>query len=77
MRARGWTSLDLLLISHADNDHSGGARAIIDAFPDTGILMGPDVSLPGGRHCETGQRWVWDGVTFAILHPDETFPQRG
>lgn len=24
----------------------------------------------GPALCETGQRWVWDGVTFEVKHPD-------
>ena len=27
--------------------------------------------------CARGERWEWDGVRFAILHPDEGFAARG
>jgi competence protein ComEC len=68
--------LDRLVVSHADEDHAGGAAAVLDAFPAADILAGPDVHalgnlrIPaGGRVCESGQHWRWDGVEFRVLHP--------
>ncbi len=77
MRAKSLDALDALVVSHADNDHAGGAAAVQDAFPDTRVIMGPDVSLPGGVICETGQTWIWDQVGFSILHPQSTFQHFG
>jgi competence protein ComEC len=65
--------LDLLIVSHADNDHSGGARAVLDAYPDADVLAGPDVTDLPARTCETDMRWRWDGVDFEVLHPDASF----
>jgi competence protein ComEC len=61
--------LDRLVVSHADNDHAGGAGAVVAAFPDVDVLKGPDVTALGGATCARGERWTWDGVDFAILHP--------
>ena len=69
-------TLDRLVVSHADNDHAGGARAVLAAFPRADVLEGPDVALPG-RACERGERWEWDGVHFSILHPPPEFEPRG
>ena len=69
--------LDRLIISHADNDHSGGAAAILRALPDVVALVGPDVTAVPGTPCERGQRWIWDEVTFTILHPPADFGARG
>jgi len=69
--------LDRLIVSHADNDHSGGAPAVLAAFPAADVLKGPDVSVLAGRVCERGERWEWDGVHFAILHPAADFALRG
>jgi len=77
IRAKGWSSLDTLVVSHADNDHAGGAPGIVQAFPGARIMMGPDASLPGGVGCVKGQSWVWDAVLFTVLHPGRDFPQRG
>jgi competence protein ComEC len=65
---------DLLLLSHRDDDHTGGAASIVAAFPATPVLA----SIPPGRdpegvavqrRCVAGDRWVWDGVAFEVLHP--------
>ena len=77
MRAKGWQSLDVILVSHGDSDHAGGAASVATAFPAARVIMGPDVSLPGGTTCEAGQSWTWDGVVFLMLHPDPDFPYRG
>ncbi|HUL81133.1 MAG TPA: DNA internalization-related competence protein ComEC/Rec2 [Gammaproteobacteria bacterium] len=68
--------LDRLIVSHADNDHAGGARAVLEAFPRAEVLEGPDVTLPG-RLCERGDHWEWDGVRFSILHPPLGFEPSG
>lgn len=71
LRSRGHDRLDMLIVSHGDNDHIGGARAILDALPVTGILSSVPDKLPAAAaHCRRGQAWQWDGVGFRILHPD-------
>ena len=77
MRAKSWETLDSVVVSHADNDHAGGVPAVLEAYPDAQVLMGPDVELPGGEICRTGQAWTWDEVRFEILHPDPAFHRRG
>jgi competence protein ComEC len=76
LAAGGRRGLDRLVVSHADNDHAGGAAAILTAFPGLDVLKGPDVALPG-RACVAGDEWEWDGVRFAILHPPADFGSRG
>jgi competence protein ComEC len=65
--------LDMVLISHADNDHAGGLPGIAAAFPQA-LYSGSDTAIfpPGmdATPCRAGQAWQWDGVDFAILHPD-------
>jgi len=77
LAANGRRDLDVLLVSHADNDHSGGAAAVAVAFPHAAILQGPDVVALAGRRCERGQEWQWDGVRFRIVHPDSDVAARG
>jgi competence protein ComEC len=77
LRASAPRGLDLLIVSHADNDHAGGASAVLAAFPNAGVLKGPDVATLPGTVCEPGARWEWDGVAFAILHPARDFAARG
>ena len=67
LRALDVRGLDLLLISHADNDHAGGAAAIQRGLPVKQVLSGePDTlaSVLKARTCVSGQRWQWDGVQF-------------
>ncbi|MCK9381797.1 MAG: DNA internalization-related competence protein ComEC/Rec2 [Sulfuritalea sp.] len=75
LRAMGVRRLDLLVISHADKDHEGGAASVLAALPVT-ILKS---SLPfehvlsaqpvPQEPCHDGDGWNWDGVRFAMLHP--------
>jgi competence protein ComEC len=68
----GIEKIDLLMISHGDGDHIGGAASVLDAFPHTPVLgQGIDeLSAVSRKHCGTGQSWNWDGIEFTVLHPD-------
>jgi competence protein ComEC len=77
LRRRGVESLDLLVVSHADNDHAGGVRAVLAAYPGTRVLKGPDVANVAGAVCVAGEEWQWDGVEFEVLHPAAGFPTLG
>jgi competence protein ComEC len=77
IRASGPAKLDALVLSHADNDHSGGARSVLEGLSVAGVyssflprdpVLGP-AWLAGGR-CADGTSWQWDGVDFRFLHPD-------
>lgn len=68
LRATGVRRLDTLVVSHRDKDHAGGVTAIQAAIPIDRLLSSiPELS---GEDCHAGQYWEWDGVSFAILHPD-------
>src|SRR5688500_596093 len=70
LHALGVRRLDLLVVSHGDHDHAGGAAAVAAAFPDARRLAGePERDRPAAAQCEQGQRWRWDGVEFAVLSP--------
>jgi len=66
--------LHVLMLSHQDADHTGGALAVHVAQPQAQVLSSITTehwlgqSLPMKR-CEAGQSWQWDGVAFAVLHP--------
>ena len=77
LAANGRRGLDVLIVSHADNDHAGGAAAVVSAFPAVTVLHGPDIAKLPGDTCERGQRWRWDGVEFQVLHPAPDFSPRG
>ncbi|MHC8319319.1 DNA internalization-related competence protein ComEC/Rec2 [Pseudomonas sp. GB2N2] len=69
LRKLGVSRLDLMLISHADADHAGGARAVANGLPVMRVLSGDPLALPAELHagaCERGRQWTWDGVQFQL-----------
>ena len=73
---------DMLMISHADSDHSGGAAPLLAHMPPRQFLSSmqaqPDwPRQPAPQPCLAGQRWRWDGVDFEVLHPQAGDDQRG
>ena len=77
LAAGGRRGLDRLIVSHSDNDHAGGAAAVVAAFPAVDVLKGPDVVGLRGRQCVAGDAWEWDGVRFSLLHPPAEFSPLG
>ena len=75
LRSRGDEHVDLLMLSHRDLDHVGGARAVLGALQvdamSTSLEPGHPLlaSARRSQRCEAGQRWRWDGVDFAVLRP--------
>lgn len=70
LHALGVRRLDALVISHADNDHAGGADAVLAAYAPILRLSGEPKRLPLRMDsCVAGQGWTWDGVTFRMLGP--------
>jgi competence protein ComEC len=61
--------LDLMLLSHADADHAGGALAIMRGLTIAQVISGDPAPLPaqlGAEACESGRQWQWDGVRFQL-----------
>jgi competence protein ComEC len=78
LRWRGIGRLDLLVISHLDSDHSGGADTLLRALPGTAVLTSIDAAHPvlaaAGRiaRCERADAPVLDagGLKLQVLHPE-------
>ena len=72
---QGIRQLDLLMLSHADNDHNGGALALAQTMPIQQIMGSSPEVLPDYKVtlCQAGQHWQWDGVNFEVLHPSANF----
>lgn len=73
LRALG-ERVDILLLSHRDGDHIGGAPAVLAMQPQAALLSSIEdghalQALRPSRRCAAGQRWVWEGVSFDVLHP--------
>ncbi len=79
LRARGEARIDMLMLSHRDLDHVGGAAAVLGAVPVVAMSSSLTADHPllataqsrGVPHslCTAGQSWDWDGVHFAVLQP--------
>ena len=75
LRAAGISRLDGMVVSHDDDDHSGGMRSILAQIPVTWVTSSLPQSASGlaaVRHvpCQAGQSWQWDGVQFEMMSPN-------
>jgi len=75
LRSEAARRIDLLMLSHRDADHVGGAAALLAALPVAALSTSLEATHPlrnsriPHTRCEAGQHWQWDGVSFAVLHP--------
>ena len=79
MGVRGLDSgrLDLLVLSHAHVDHTGGAQAVAEQLRPVGVLgsllpyerQRLGIAEAPWQDCAAGQTWTWDGVHFSVLFP--------
>lgn len=70
LHALGIGALDVLVVSHADNDHAGGAAAVAAAYPRALRYAGEPQRMPVPMQaCEAGMQWAWDNVRFRVLSP--------
>lgn len=73
LRALG-VRLDMLMVSHPDLDHAGGALSVLAAQPQAQLVGSAISSVAAqagvtGQSCVRGMQWYWDGVHFEVLHP--------
>ena len=73
--------LEHLILSHDDNDHAGGAQAVLARYPNT-MLMTPSYKYYGSADvknavknnrtfCRQGEKLQWQGLHFSILSPPQ------
>jgi competence protein ComEC len=67
----GAKRVDMLVVSHGDNDHIGGTGAVLQQFPVTEIKTSVPQALPGAAYCLRGTAWEWEGVSFSFLYPSK------
>lgn len=69
LHKQGVAGLDVLLISHADSDHAGGALAVQRGIPVNRVLSGDAPALPealAALPCAGAADWHWDQVSFSL-----------
>ena len=67
LRQLGGDRLDLMLLSHADSDHAGGAQALLRGLAVEQVFSGEAAELPAvlrAQPCVDGASWEWEGVRF-------------
>lgn len=73
LKAVGIGALDVMLLSHADADHAGGAPAVARGLPPGQVLSGEAGRLTPELHardCTDGAEWRWNEVVFTTWwHP--------
>lgn len=79
LRASGIRTLDALVVSHQDSDHSGGALSLLQTVPvgalasslsgENAIVVAQRARRADAQRCLAGARWTWDGVEFNTLYP--------
>ncbi len=73
LHAHAVEKIDMLVVSHGDNDHIGGAEALLGSFAVGPVLTSvPErMAYAGATFCRSGQAWNWDGVHFQMLSPSQ------
>lgn len=72
LRAEGVQALNMMIISHGDNDHSAGVKTILHSIQVGELLKGGNLpDLRAARICRAGEAWGWpSGVRFQVLSPN-------
>lgn len=69
LKRLGVDTLDMMLLSHADADHAGGAAAVARGLSIKRVVGGETEGLPAlldTQPCISGEQWAWDGVSFEL-----------
>lgn len=69
LRHFGLRELDVMVLSHAHLDHTGGAVAVSRALVVGRVIGGETVGLPASLNaqpCQSGAQWQWDDVQFSL-----------
>jgi competence protein ComEC len=80
LQYRGITTIDYLLLSHADNDHAGGLAFINKQMATNKISVNEikynqpledlgKYNFPEIQSCKQGDDFTWQGLTFSVLWP--------
>lgn len=77
LRGEGVKRVDVMIVTHADMDHSGGALSVLQAVPVDWLVSSLKEDHPiqlaaaSAYQCRAGESWQWDDVRFEMLHPPE------
>jgi competence protein ComEC len=83
LRARGIEVIESLVISHADEDHAGGALSVLAGVRvisvSSPLQAGHPIreAAPLHRRCWRGEHWQWGETRLEVLHPGPERTHRG
>ncbi|MDO4626558.1 MAG: DNA internalization-related competence protein ComEC/Rec2 [Pasteurellaceae bacterium] len=66
--------LDQIILSHDDNDHSGGVDFLLRTYPKAEFISSSFkkyANRQADRFCQQGMQWQWQGLYFTVLAPTE------
>ena len=69
LRSRGRSAIDVMVVSHDDRDHRGGAVGVLSSVPVGQIYRSGRSFDDQDRVCSAGRSWSWDGISFRFLSP--------
>lgn len=70
LRYLGVRDVDIMMLSHSDSDHIGGARSVLRQTNVAEVSSSVPLQLaPDATPCATPRAWQWDGVDFTVLYP--------
>ena len=82
LRARGIDRVAMLVVSHLDSDHSGGARSLLDSIAVERVLTSIERDSPmlktarDVQRCEVGQRFSLGALQLSVLNPPGALYER-
>lgn len=71
LRSRARKHVDMLVLSHDDNDHTGGASQFVKRMEVRSTVFGQQMQqfdIPY-QSCHEIEPWQWDGISFRFLKP--------
>ncbi len=71
LHAKGRDSIDYVIVSHADADHSAGLAWLVKKFPEITVYASDEKNRQSERAyaCRAGHTWYLEEVGFSFLHP--------
>jgi competence protein ComEC len=75
LRGAGIGHVDVMVVSHEDGDHIGGALTVLETLEVRALASSLPAAhplhtlVPRATRCAAGTQWEWDGVRFEFLHP--------
>jgi competence protein ComEC len=68
---------DRIIVSHGDQDHSGGLWSLQALYPQALVLANLPRRQPGVGGCHAPSRWRWGETVVRVLHPTAALPYQG